>query len=309
MKEHAVVFAGQGAQFAGMGKDIAEAYPDCKVLFEKADEILGHKLSKICFEGPIEELTKSSNCQPAIFVTSMACWKALCTKAGEIKVKGTAGLSLGEWTALHMAGALTFEDTLRILEVRGRFMQEACEEKKGGMVSVIGLPVEKLKQICSSTGVEIANLNTLEQTVLSGEQRAIENAEKLAKESGAKKTVMLNVAGAFHSSLMVSAATKLREFLAKVEIKAPQVPVVANVTGMPHTGTDEIRRDMVRQVTSPVQWVSCVNWFKKNGVSAYYECGPGKVLSGLIKRVDSNAVINSIQDTATLDKAVSAVQA
>lgn len=310
MKEKAVVFAGQGAQFVGMGKDLADVNPECKALFDKADEILGFKLSKLCFEGPIEDLTKSSNCQPAIFVASMACWKAFSDKlGGNVPVKGVAGLSLGEWTALHMAGAMSFEDTLLILQARGRFMQEACEERRGGMVSVIGLTVEKLKEICSAVGVEIANLNSPEQTVLSGERQAIENAERLAKEAGAKKTVMLNVAGAFHSSLMTSAANKLREYLVKVDIRQPRIPVVANVTGMPHGSSGDIHREMIRQVTSSVHWVSCVNWFKNNGVTDYVECGPGRVLSGLIKRIDSNAVTVSIQDVATIEKAVALPQA
>jgi len=305
MKEKAIVFAGQGAQAVGMGKDLADASPACRALFEKADEVLGFKISKLCFEGPIEELTKSSNCQPAIFVMSTACWKAFSDKAGSVPVKGTAGLSLGEWSALHMAGALTFEDTLRVLQARGRFMQEACEEKKGGMVSVIGLAEDKLKEVCSKAGVEIANLNSADQTVLSGEFTAIQAAEKLAKEAGAKKTIVLNVAGAFHSKLMASAAGKLNDFLAKVQIQQPRIPVVANATGMPHGGPEDIRREMVKQVTSSVRWISCVNWFKDNGVTDYVECGPGRVLSGLIKRIDAGSTAVSISDVPSLDKAVS----
>lgn len=304
MKEKAIVFAGQGAQAVGMGKDLAEASPACKGLFDKADEVLGIKLSKLCFEGPIEELTKSSHCQPAIFVTSIACWTAYSEKFGPVPVKGVAGLSLGEWSALHMAGVLTFEDTLRVLQARGRFMQEACEEQKGGMVSVIGLDEAKLKDVCLKAGVEIANLNSADQTVLSGERLAIENAEKLAKEAGAKKTILLNVAGAFHSKLMASAAVKLKDFLVNVKFSPPKFPVLANVTGLPHGGAEEIRDVMVRQVTSSVQWMSCVNWFKANGVTEYVECGPGKVLSGLIKRIDATAVAASVSDVASLGKIV-----
>ena len=304
MKEQAIVFAGQGAQAVGMGKDLADAYPECKALFDKADEVLGFKLSKLCSEGPIEELTKSSNCQPAIFVTSIACWKAFSAKAGSISVKGTAGLSLGEWSALHMAGALSFEDPLRVLQVRGRYMQEACEEKKGGMVSVIGLADDKLKEICDKAGVEMANLNSADQTVLSGEFAAIQAAENFAKEAGARKTIMLNVAGAFHSRLMASAAGKLEAFLVNIKFNQPRIPVVANATGMPHGGPDDMRRVMVQQVTSSVRWMSCINWFKNNGVSDYVECGPGKVLSGLIKRIDSASVAVNISDLATLNKVV-----
>ena len=304
MKDRALVFAGQGAQFVGMGKDLAGAYPEIGNLFRKADEVLGYKLSKICFEGPEAELTKTSNCQPAIFLVSIACYKAFFHEAGNAVFYGVAGLSLGEWSALHMAGALSFEDALRVLEARGRFMQEACEERDGGMVSVIGLPVEKVRQIALEAGVEVANLNTNEQTVLSGERAGITKAEELAKKAGASRTVVLNVAGAYHSSLMSSAASRLKECLADIEIRSTDIPVLSNATGLPHGGPDEIKLNMVKQVTSSVRWVSCVQWFKEHGVRGYLECGPGKVLSGLIKRIDKEAVLNNIQDVETLKKSL-----
>jgi len=304
MGSKALLFAGQGAQFVGMGEDLAEAYPESRALFDKADEVLGYKLSSMCFLGPAGELTKSNRCQPAIFVTGIACYKAFCAKADNASFTATAGLSLGEWSALHVAGALTFEDTLRVLEARGRYMQDACEKQEGGMVSVIGLPVEKLREICAATGVEIANFNSAEQIVLSGARKGIEDAEKMARDRGAKRAVILNVAGAFHSSLMTSAAKHLEETLAGVEISRPRIPVLSNVTGRPHAEPDEIRRDMVRQVNSSVQWLSCVMWFKNNGVTEYLECGPGRVLSGLVKRIDREAVLCNIQDCKTLAEAV-----
>jgi len=291
-----------------MGKDLADAYPECRALFEQADQVLGYKLSTLCFEGPIEDLTKSSNCQPAIFVNSVACYQALKKEMGGVDFAGAAGLSLGEWSALHVAGALSFADTLRVLQARGRFMQEACEERPGGMVSVIGLAADKLKEVCASAGVEMANLNSAEQTVLSGERAKIVEAEKLAKAAGASRTVILNVAGAFHSSLMLSAAKKLEAFLAGVTFQKPGVPVIANLTGRPHGGPDEIRKTMVSQVTSSVQWLSSVEWFKKNGVTSYVECGPGKVLSGLIKRIDKDAVLSNIQGVASLKKAIETIR-
>ncbi|MBM4148128.1 MAG: ACP S-malonyltransferase [Lentisphaerae bacterium] len=300
---NAYVFAGQGAQSVGMGRDLAEAYPECKELFAKADEVLGRSLSKVCFEGPIEELTRSNNCQPAIFVTSIACLHAMRLSGAKADPVGVAGLSLGEWTALHAAGAIGFEDAVRVLEARGRFMQEACEQRQGGMVSVIGLGTDQLRKICEMTGLEIANMNSAEQTVLSGDKAAIADAERLAKEAGAKKTIVLNVAGAFHSSLMAPAAVKLEAELARVNILAPGMPVVANVTGEPHGGPDSIRRDMVRQVTGSVRWVSCVEWFKAHGVSCYVEFGPGKVLAGLIKRIDGAAALHNVQDAASAAKA------
>lgn len=304
MADRAVVFAGQGAQTVGMGRDLADAYPECRTLFTKADEILGYELSTICFDGPAEALTKSNHCQPAIFVTSVACYTALCLEQGDPGFKAAAGLSLGEWSALHMAGALSFEDAIRVLEARGRFMQEACEERDGTMVSVIGLAAGKVREIAEQAGVEVANLNSEAQTVLSGERSGIECAAKLADEAGAKRAIVLNVAGAFHSSLMQSAATKLEQTLAGVRIAIPRLPVVANVTGRPHADPDGIRRDMVRQVTGSVQWLSCIQWLMDNGVSEYVECGPGRVLSGLIKRIDREAKTHTIQDVETLGKVV-----
>jgi [acyl-carrier-protein] S-malonyltransferase len=188
-------------------------------------------------------------------------------------------------------------------------MQEACEERQGGMVSVMGLPLPELEKICAAAGVQIANLNSPEQTVLSGEKVRIVEAEKMAQAAGAKKTVMLTVAGAFHSELMASAAGKLEQALAGVTFQAPAVPVVSNVTGAPHGSPEAIKQAMVKQVTSSVQWVSGIEWFKRNGVTEYVECGPGKVLSGLIKRIDKEASAQSIQDVATLDKAVAVLKA
>ncbi len=304
MSNRALVFAGQGAQTVGMAKDLSEAFPTCRALFDKADEVLGYEISKICFEGPEEELTKSNNAQPAIFVTSIACYTALKEKAPDLELKAVAGLSLGEWSALHMSGALTFEDTLKVLEARGRFMQEACEERDGSMISVIGLTKDKLNEICEATGVEIANMNSTAQTVLSGERKGIEEAETLAKEAGAKRAIILRVAGAFHSSLMSSAAPRLEETLSNVPIQVPSIPVLANVTGKPHSTVDDIRRDMIKQVTETVHWYEGIDWMKANGVDAYTECGPGKVLSGLIKRIDKEASINNVQDCASLDNTV-----
>ncbi|MBN1557305.1 MAG: ACP S-malonyltransferase, partial [Lentisphaerae bacterium] len=211
------------------------------------------------------------------------------------------GLSLGEWTALHAAGALSFEDTLRVLEARGRFMQEACESRDGAMVSVIGLGPDVLQAICAETGVEIANLNSPQQTVLSGERGKIEAAARKAEAAGAKRAVMLKVAGAFHSSLMEPAAERLRTFLEGVDIREPAMAVAANATGGGHGGPNAIREAMVRQVCASVQWVSCVEWMKTRGATTYIECGPGRVLTGLIKRIDRSAGLHNIQDFATLE--------
>lgn len=307
MANKAVVFAGQGAQFVGMGKDLAQAHPECGALFARADEVLGYKLSELCFAGPIEELTKSNHCQPAIFVASAACFTALKLTAGNFAPSGVAGLSLGEWTALWAAGVLSFEDTVRILAARGAFMQQACEATSGGMVSVMGLDLAKLREVAAAAGVEIANINSAEQIVLSGERSRIQDVEKLASQAGAKKSVTLNVAGAFHSALMASAALQLETFLANIPLQAPRVPVLSNVTGQPHGDPASIRVNMVRQVTSSVQWMACVQWLESQGVTAFVECGPGKVLSGLIKRIAKQAATFNVQDAVTLGAAAAAL--
>jgi len=307
MSKTAIVFAGQGAQFVGMGRDLAEAYPVCHSLFAEADSVLGYSLSTLCFEGPLEELTKSNHCQPAIFAMSIACYRILEELVPGLAPVAMAGLSLGEWSALHAAGVLSFADTLRILQVRGAAMQAACEEQPGGMVSVMGLDRAALEVICQEAGVEMANLNSEGQTVLSGPQHGIERAEFLSKERGAKRAVVLEVAGAFHSSLMRSAVAKLEAVLADVVIQAPVTPVISNVTGAFHGDADAIRREMLRQVTESVHWYEGVEAMAGAGAGIFVECGPGKVLTGLIKRIARGATLLNIQDRESLEAAVSAL--
>jgi [acyl-carrier-protein] S-malonyltransferase len=230
----ALLFPGQGAQAVGMGKDLAAAHPECKALFDKAGQVLGYDLAKLCFEGPIEELTKSSVTQPAVFVVSLACRAALSSKRPELKFAATAGHSLGEWSALCAAGVVSFEDALKVLEARGRFMQQACEENPGAMLAVMGQDAELLRKVSAECGIEVANFNTAEQTVLSGKKEGVDKAEAALKQMGVKKAIRLNVAGAFHSSLMAPAAKKLEEFLAGVSLAAPAMTVLSNVTGQPH---------------------------------------------------------------------------
>ncbi len=309
MSKTAIVFSGQGAQFVGMGRDLADAYPVCRELYEEADAVLGYKLSDLCFDGPQEVLTQSNHCQPAIFVTSIACYRALVQEVPGLSPVAMAGLSLGEWSALHASGAMTFADTLRVLQARGAAMQAACEEQPGGMVSVMGLARTELEAICREAGVEIANLNAEEQTVLSGPKAGIEKAEQLSREKGAKRAIVLDVAGAFHSSLMRSAVEKLEAVLGDVALQAPRIPVVANVTGRLHGGVDEIRRDMLGQVTGSVHWYEGVQVMVEAGATRFVECGPGKVLTGLIKRIAKGADLLNVQDQATLAAAVSALQA
>ena len=303
----AVVFAGQGAQAVGMGRDLAESNPDIRALYERAKAELGYDLARLCWEGPEDELVKSDRCQPAIFVTSAACWEALRRARPGLSVQAAAGLSLGEWTALWLAGAVSFEEALRILAARGRFIQEAGDEQPGAMLSVIGLDPGALEAVAAKAGVEIANYNSPEQTVLSGRAEGIQAAERLAREAGAKRVVPLAVAGAFHSSLMASAARRLDEFLRSVSFRPPSLPVLSNVTGRLHGGPEEIRRAMVKQVTSPVRWLQGVQHLRQQGLAAAIECGPGRVLSGLIKRTAPDVVLANVQDAASLAKTAAAL--
>lgn len=300
MNTNAILFPGQGAQYVGMGKDLAEGFPEARDLFARASAVLGYDLAPVCFEGPIEKLTVSAHAQPAIFVHSLACWQAWQKHHPGYAFGCAAGLSSGEWTALHVAGAISFEDTLKVLEARGRFMQEACQERPGGMISIIGADEAALDKLCAGAGIEKANLNSHEQTVLSGPKEGIDRAEALAKELGIRKAIRLNVAGAFHSTLMRPAAIKLEAELGRVAFHAPKFPVVSNVTAQPHTTPEEIRRLMVAQVYSSVRWYQSIEWMKAHGVASYLECGPGKVLSGLVRRIDKTARHHSIQDRSGL---------
>ena len=304
MADKVCVFAGQGAQFVGMGKDLAAAYPDVLALYDRANQVLGFDLKKVCFEGPVEDLTRSNYCQPAIFVTSMACYTAFLKRVPTAAFAMAAGLSLGEWTALHVAGVLDFDSTLRVLEARGRFMQQACEEQAGGMVSVMGATHDQLNDICAKAGIVMANINSDAQVVLSGSKAGVAEAEKLAAAAGLK-CIVLNVAGAFHSPLMASARERLAVVLKDVTFQSPCLRVLANVTGHPHVADGAaIRETMLRQVTESVRWADCVRTAMTSGAKTFVEFGPGKVLSGLIKRIDKQNTVLNVQDAATLEPAV-----
>ncbi len=296
MKSLAWLFPGQGAQAVGMGRDLAEQIPAAAAMFRRAGEVLGFDLARVCFEGPEAELTRSDRAQPAIFVVSAACAEALTLAKPGLAWAFTAGHSLGEWTALYAAGVVSFDDALRVLQARGRFMQQACEQNPGAMLAVLGLPREAVEQVAARSGAEVANFNEPAQTVLSGTREAIDAAERVAVELKAKRAVRLPVAGAFHSSLMKPAADQLAGLLAGIDFKAPRFPVMSNATGAPHGGPDETRQAMVRQVTSSVRWVDIVQYLAAQGVGRYVECGPGRILTGLVKRIDREAELHTISD-------------
>jgi [acyl-carrier-protein] S-malonyltransferase len=295
------IFAGQGAQVPGMGKDFAEGDAELMALFDKANSVLGFDLKKICFEGPAEELMKSNVCQPAIFVTSYAAYLALQKKCGK-SFAAAAGLSLGEWGALCAAGALDFDSTLKVLEARGRFMQEACEATPSGMIAIVGASPEQLAALCEKTGCTVANINSSAQQVLSGSKDAVASAAVVAKELGIKRALPLATAGAFHSRFMEPAREKLASVLDGIEFKAPKFPVLSNITGKPHSSDPaEIRAMMLEQVTGTTNWAADVETAKALGCDRFVEFGPGKVLSGLVKKIDPALTTLNVADTASLD--------
>lgn len=290
------IFAGQGAQVPGMGRDFAEADPEVMALYDRANEILGFDLKRVSFEGPAEELTKSNICQPAIFVVSYAAYLTL-QKRRPTEFACAAGLSLGEWGALCAAGVLDFESTLKVLEARGRFMQEACEAVPSGMIAIVGATPEQLSELCAKTGCTVANINSAAQQVLSGDKAAIANAANVAKELGIKRAIPLATAGAFHSKFMAPAREKLASVLDTVEFKAPKMPVLSNVTGLPHSSDPaEIKAMMLEQVTGTTNWAKDVETAKSMGCDTFVEFGPGKVLSGLVKKIDPALNVSNVGD-------------
>ena len=269
------MFAGQGAQVPGMGRDFAEADKEIASFFEKAGAVLGFDLAKICFEGPAEELMKSNICQPAIFVTSYAAYTAFLKRTGA-EFSCAAGLSLGEWGALCASGVLDFEDTLKVLEARGRFMQEACEAEPSGMIAVVGASKEQLDALCEKSGCTVANINSAAQQVLSGSKDQIASAASVAKELGIKRAIPLATAGAFHSRFMQSAREKLAPVLDSISFRAPKFPVLSNVTGKPHSSDgSEIRALMLEQVTGTTNWAADVEMAKQMGATRFIAFGPG----------------------------------
>lgn len=303
-----VFFAGQGAQFPGMGKDLAESDPEIMALFDRANEVLGFDLKTLCFEGPAGALTKSDICQPAIFTVSMACYTAFKKQCPNAKPDAVAGLSLGEWTALCAAGVLDFDTTLRILQARGKYMQEACEAKPSGMISIMSATPEQLAAICEGSGCTVSNINSDSQQVISGTHEAVAKAAELATAAGVKN-VVLQVAGAFHSPFMTPARERLTEFVKDIPFAAPQFPVLSNATGTFHANDGEaIKAAMMAQVDSPVHFSDCVKAVQKPG-ALFAEFGPGKVLSGLIRRIDRANAVTNVQDTATLAATVAKVNA
>jgi len=304
MSKTALLFAGQGAQVVGMGKDLAEKFPSAKAWFDRANAALGYDLTKVCFEGPEADLTKTENAQPGIFLVSWVCFQLLKEQVPNLKFEATAGLSLGEFTALTAAGAMSFEDGLRVVRQRGKFMQEACDVTKGGMAAIIGLDEAPTREVCAEASVVLANLNCPGQLVISGEAEKIAKACELAKTKGAKRALPLPVAGAYHSPLMASAKPKLGAELAKVNLVSPIVPVISNVTAAAHGAPAEISARLVEQVCASVLWETSMRALLAQGYTRFIELGPGAALSGFMKRIDKTAQMLNVADVTSLETTV-----
>jgi [acyl-carrier-protein] S-malonyltransferase len=305
LSKAAYVFPGQGSQSTGMGLDLYNNYPSAKEVFDEADASLGFSISRLCFEGPEGELTKTHNVQPAILVVSIACTKAL-EKAAIANFPSptfVAGHSLGEYTALVAAGALGLADAVLLVRERGRLMYEAGLKNPGSMLAVIGLDEETVKDVCLQTGTEISNINCPGQIVISGAAQALVEANKLAKTRGARALIPLKVSGAFHSALMEPVIAEFSKIVSNVRFRLPIIPVISNVTARPLTDIDSIKNELVKQLRNCIQWQGSVEYMARNGVATFYEIGPGRVLSGLIRRINSELQtfnMSGVEDIAQL---------
>ncbi|MDE0825683.1 MAG: ACP S-malonyltransferase [Akkermansiaceae bacterium] len=299
-----ILFAGQGAQRVGMGKDLAEAYPVAADLFRQADEVLGRSLTSIMFEGPEEELTKTANCQPALFVHGLALLAVMKERLPKLNPVAAAGLSLGEMTAHTAAGTFSFEEGLKIVAQRGALMDEACAATDGAMAAMIGGEEDAVKQLAEDCGIDVANFNCPGQIVVSGVSAGVDQAVAQAKERGLRMGKKLKVAGAYHSRLMASAEEKLGQVLAGAPVGEPGIPVVTNFGADVTKGPDDVRETLTRQVTGSVRWVESMQRLRSEGNDLFLELGPGKVLAGLMTRIDKEAKVVSADDAESLEAAV-----
>jgi [acyl-carrier-protein] S-malonyltransferase len=300
--EVAYVFPGQGSQKVGMGADLYAKYPSARAVFEEVDETLEFPLSRLCFEGPEEELVQTINVQPAVLAVSIACLRAARDAGGESLPSPAfvAGHSLGEYTALVAAGVLTLPDAARLVRARGRLMNEAGQKKPGGMLAVIGLDEKTTREVCLQAGTRVSNINSPGQVVVSGAEENLAEAKRLAEARGARRIIPLKVSGAFHSHLMEPAVDGLTAAIAGFTFRKPSVPLVANVTGEVLTDTKAIKQELIDQLLNCVQWQRSVENMIATGVTTFFEIGPGQVLTGLIKRISPGVQVFNIGDAETV---------
>ena len=296
----ALLFAGQGAQTVGMGRELAEQFAPAAELFRQGDEVLGRGLSEIAWNGPLDVLTRTANCQPALYVHGLACLAALRDAAGEFPVEAAAGLSLGEWTAHAAAGTFGFATGLKLVDQRGRLMEEACETTAGAMAAMIGADEAAVRQLAADTDVDVANLNAPGQIVISGEAAKVELAVSLAKEHGIRRATLLNVAGAYHSRLMNSAFVQMGEALLDAQLQLPRFPIISNVTGQVVDTLPEIRQTLQDQITATVRWTDCMEALLDRGCDFFIELGPGGVLAGLLQRTRKGVEVVTVSDAASV---------
>jgi [acyl-carrier-protein] S-malonyltransferase len=302
-KKIAFIFPGQGSQKVGMGRDLFEKYNAAKAVFEEADRVLGIPLTKLCFEGPEDELRQTINAQPALVTMSYACYKAALSLSSNVTIDTPlflAGHSLGEYTALTLAGVLDFPTTLKLARERGRLMFEAGQKMPGGMAAILGMEESGVNSICKQTGTWLANINCPGQLVISGSKENIDKAVAMALSMKAAKAMTLQVSGAFHSPLMQSAAEGLSLVIKELTFNNARIPVIANTSAQPLVEAKAIKQELIDQVCTSVQWQKSVEYMIKNGVSTFIEIGAGKVLAGLIKRIDKNMKILNIGESAEL---------
>ena len=305
-KKVVLLFSGQGAQTVGMGQDLASASSVARHLLEQADDVLGFCLSKVMFEGPMEELTRTSRCQPALYAHGFACLAALKEMLPDLQIAAAAGLSLGEFTAHAAAGTFGFADGLKLVARRGLFMEEACEAIRGSMIAMLGGEEAAVRQLAADCDVDMANFNTPGQIVLSGTKENIVKTATLAKERGLRGKE-LPVAGAYHSRLMISAQEKLRDELAGVALSVSAFPVVCNLEALPVAEAADIRRTLELQVTGSVRWAQSMEYLLAQGHDCFLELGPGGQLAGMLGRIRKGVEVHSVSDPASLEKAVSAL--
>ncbi|MFC2058454.1 ACP S-malonyltransferase [Chloroflexota bacterium] len=296
----AYVFPGQGSQSVGMGLDLCRNSPAAKQVFDEADQALDMPLSQLCFEGLEEDLRQTVNAQPAIMTMSIACLRAALEHNHPPKPSFVAGHSLGEYAALVAANAVDFADGLRLVRERGRLMQEAGELRPGSMAAIIGLDKTSLEEVCQECGAQIANINSPEQIAISGPKEAVARAMELAKARGARRAMPLQVSGAFHSPLMQSAVDGMAQAISQTTFRDPDVPIIANSTARPLTTASQIKEELLLQLCNCVRWQPSVEYIMDNGVSTFIEIGPGRVLSGLIKRIHGEAQVFNMSDIASI---------